>query len=195
MSPTPRKATPRKPRLLQVEELKTDFHTFEGLLDAVDGVTFSVYSVDATSGSIGESGCGKSVTALSVICTDRASWAAIDGGSVRWRTRNDPRLAAKAGGGADAAPKVVEFVIDLAALKPGLSGPGDDPGYQIATVLQEPMTCFFSPDYIIGNQIREAILIYTCRSGTRRPGPRRRRAPSRCWPCVAIPNPKKTLRR
>ena len=44
MSPTPEEGAPKEAPLLQVEELKTYFHTFEGVLHAVDGVTFSVYS-------------------------------------------------------------------------------------------------------------------------------------------------------
>ena len=52
--------------LLRVSNLKTYFHTFEGLGKAVDGVDFEV-GKGATLGIVGESGCGKSVTALSIL--------------------------------------------------------------------------------------------------------------------------------
>jgi len=52
--------------LLQIDELKTYFHTFEGTAKAVDDVTFSLDRGEVL-GVVGESGCGKSVTAQSVM--------------------------------------------------------------------------------------------------------------------------------
>ena len=52
--------------LLEVKDLKTHFFTREGVVQAVDGVTFTV-DKGQTLGIVGESGCGKSVTALSIM--------------------------------------------------------------------------------------------------------------------------------
>ena len=52
--------------LLDVENLKTYFHTRNGVVPAVDGVSFSIHQGE-TVGLVGESGCGKSVTALSIL--------------------------------------------------------------------------------------------------------------------------------
>jgi oligopeptide transport system ATP-binding protein len=52
--------------LLRVENLRTSFHTRDGVIRAVDGVTLSLQQ-GRTLGLVGESGCGKSVTALSIM--------------------------------------------------------------------------------------------------------------------------------
>ncbi len=55
--------------LLQVKDLKTYFYTDDGIVKAVDGVDFTIRKGE-TLGMVGESGCGKSVTALSVLRLD-----------------------------------------------------------------------------------------------------------------------------
>ena len=52
--------------LLEVTDLRTEFHTDDGVLHAVDGVTFSVEPGEVL-GIVGESGCGKSVTCLTIM--------------------------------------------------------------------------------------------------------------------------------
>ena len=64
--------------LLNVENLKTYFYTEEGVVKAVDGVSFSIYE-DEIIGLVGETGCGKSVTALSILQVVRAPGKIIDG--------------------------------------------------------------------------------------------------------------------
>lgn len=65
-------------RLLEVKNLKTYFYTEEGIVKAVDGVSFDIKK-DETLGLVGETGCGKSVTALSILRLVRAPGEIIDG--------------------------------------------------------------------------------------------------------------------
>ena len=129
--------------LLTVRDLKTYFMQDEGTVKAVDGVSFDVQP-RATLGIVGESGCGKSITARSILrIVDRPG--RILGGEILFR-----RPAAHGGNRA---------VIDLAKLDPN----GDDMrairGAEIALIFQEPMSSF-SPVHTIGNQIVEAIRLH-----------------------------------
>ena len=69
--------------LLEVDNLQTHFFTREGVVRAVDGVSFEVEK-GKTLGVVGESGCGKSVTALSIMGLLPQPPAKIVGGSVRF---------------------------------------------------------------------------------------------------------------
>ena len=53
-------------KLIQIKNLKTYFYTEEGVVKAVDGVSFDIYNNEVI-GLVGETGCGKSVTALSIL--------------------------------------------------------------------------------------------------------------------------------
>jgi len=64
--------------LLEIKDLRTCFHTLDGVLKAVDGIDFEVYQGE-TLGLVGESGCGKSVTALSILQLLRCPPAEIKG--------------------------------------------------------------------------------------------------------------------
>ena len=55
-----------KEKLIDVNDLQTYFHTEEGTVKAVDGISFEIYPGE-TLGVVGESGCGKSVTSLSIM--------------------------------------------------------------------------------------------------------------------------------
>ena len=123
--------------ILSVRNLQTHFTAPEGILRAVDGVDFDVFE-GRTLGVVGESGCGKSVTARSLLgIVERPG--RIVGGSILLRSAN---------GG----PQV-----DLLQLPPEamrrIRGP------EIALVFQEPMASF-SQYYTIGNQITEAIRLH-----------------------------------
>src|SRR5439155_23810168 len=93
MLPTPMvdlvgRPSPTGEPILSVRDLKTYFRLDEGLVRAVDGVSFDVFA-GRTLGIVGESGCGKSVTARSVLgIVDRPG--RIEGGEV-WLTRNGVR--------------------------------------------------------------------------------------------------------
>jgi peptide/nickel transport system ATP-binding protein len=76
----------KKPPLLQIRNLKTYFYTEEGVVKAVDGVSFDMYE-DETLGLVGETGCGKSVTALSIIRLVRVPGKILEG-SVLFKGRD-----------------------------------------------------------------------------------------------------------
>lgn len=78
--------TEESQKLLEVKNLKTYFYTEEGIVKAVDGVSFDIYE-DEVLGLVGETGCGKSVTALSILQLVRAPGKIIDG-SVHFKGEN-----------------------------------------------------------------------------------------------------------
>jgi peptide/nickel transport system ATP-binding protein len=131
--------------LLSVRGLKTYFHQDEGTVKAVDGVSFDL-APGVTLGVVGESGCGKSVTARSILgIVDRPG--RIMAGQIRFR-----RQAARPGdGGAE--------VVDLAALPPNGPAMRAIRGAEIALIFQEPMSSF-SPVHTVGSQIVEAIMLH-----------------------------------
>ena len=117
--------------LLQVRDLSTSFFTEYGKVKAVDGVSFSVQRGE-TLALLGESGCGKSVTALSLMrLVDPPG--RILGGEVRMAGR------------------------DLLRLKPGEMR--QVRGREIAMIFQEPMTSL-NPVFTVGSQITEALRIH-----------------------------------
>ena len=70
--------TRKAKKLVEVKNLKTYFYTEEGVVKAVDGVSFDIYE-DEVLGLVGETGCGKSVTALSILQLVRAPGKILDG--------------------------------------------------------------------------------------------------------------------
>jgi len=129
--------------LLSVRDLRTYFAQDEGTVKAVDGVSFDLYP-GGTLGIVGESGCGKSVTARSILgIVDRPG--RIVGGEIRFRRR-------PAGGAADQA-------VDLAKLPPNGPAIRAIRGAEIALIFQEPMSSF-SPVHTIGSQIVEVIMLH-----------------------------------
>jgi oligopeptide/dipeptide ABC transporter ATP-binding protein len=115
--------------ILEVNDLKTYFYTREGVVQAVDGVTFQVER-RKTLGIVGESGCGKSVTALSIMGLIPKPPAKIAGGQVLFDGR------------------------DLTTLKD--KELEDYRGPQIAMIFQDPMTSL-NPTFKIGTQITETL--------------------------------------
>jgi peptide/nickel transport system ATP-binding protein len=111
---------------------------------AVDGVNLEM-SAGATLGVVGESGCGKSVTARSILrIVDRPG--RIVEGEIWFR-----RPSANGGAGSRA--------VDLAKLEPNGAEMRSIRGAEIALIFQEPMSSF-SPVHSVGNQIIEAILLH-----------------------------------
>jgi len=125
--------------LLDVQDLRTWFYLEQGVIRAVDGVSFALRR-GATLGIVGESGCGKSVTARSIMRLLPPETGRIVSGRMLW---NAP-------GGA---------VQDLATLDPFGAGIRAIRGNEIAMIFQEPMTSL-NPVYSIGHQIMEAIRLH-----------------------------------
>ena len=117
--------------LLEVEDLRTYFATADGLVKAIDGVSFSIRNGE-TLGVVGESGCGKSITALSIMrLIERPG--RIVGGSITLAGRN---------------------LLDLSDAEMR-----DIRGDSISMIFQEPMTSL-NPVYTCGDQIEEAIAVH-----------------------------------
>src|SRR5262245_66231311 len=125
--------------LLSVRELKTYFAQDEGLVKAVDGVSFDV-APGGTLGIVGESGCGKSVTAQSILRIVDRPGRIVDG-EIWFR-----RPSANGGAGSPA--------VDLAKLDANGTEMRSIRGAEIALIFQEPMSSF-SPVHSVGNQIIE----------------------------------------
>jgi peptide/nickel transport system ATP-binding protein len=128
--------------LLSVRDLKTWFFQDDGLVKAVDGASFDVYA-GKTLGIVGESGCGKSVTARSIMrIVDRPG--RIVGGQILLRRESRDGTVS---------------MVDLAKLKADGAEMRAINGGEIALIFQEPMTSF-SPVHTVGNQIMEAIRLH-----------------------------------
>ena len=132
---------------LQVENLRVHFFLDEGVVRAVDGVSFSV-EPGKTLGIVGESGSGKSVIGLSILSIVPAPGRIVDG---RILLRVD---------GQTAEPSQ----IDLVKLDPGGPAARALRGHDVAMIFQEPMNSF-SPVHSIGSQIMEALKLHTDVSG------------------------------
>jgi oligopeptide/dipeptide ABC transporter ATP-binding protein len=124
--------------VLVVEGLKTHFFTEEGPIPAVDGVSFAVKRGKILA-LVGESGCGKSVTAYSILRLIQKPGRIVEG-----RILLRPR---------EGAP------IDITALEDKSETLFGVRGGKISMIFQEPMTAL-SPVHTVGNQICEAILLH-----------------------------------
>ncbi len=116
---------------LAVENLRTYFHTEDGVVRAVDGVTFQI-PVGHTLGIVGESGSGKSVTSLSIMRLLAAS-AQIESGKIVLLGRDLVKLPEPA----------------MRSLR----------GKDVSMIFQEPMTSL-NPVYTVGSQVAEAIIVH-----------------------------------
>lgn len=130
--------------LVEVQDLKTYFFLHEGTVKAVDGVSFNIYK-GRSLGVIGESGCGKSVTAQSMMrIVPSPPGKSVDGKIDIYLWEN----------GADSAE-----VVDVLQLDANGEKMRSIRGKQIGMIFQEPMTSL-SPLHTIGNQISESVLIH-----------------------------------
>jgi oligopeptide/dipeptide ABC transporter ATP-binding protein len=126
---------------IEVRNLKTYFYLYEGIVRAVDGVSYNIRKGKSL-GVIGESGCGKSVTAQSIMRIV-PSPGKDSGGEIL--------LHLQGAGGPE--------VVDVLKLKADSERMRDIRWKEIGMIFQEPMTSF-SPLFTIGNQIIEAIRLH-----------------------------------
>ena len=127
-----------KNTLLEINDLKTHFFFDEGVVKAVDGVSYSIEK-GKTLGVVGESGCGKSVTVQSIL-NIVGSGGKIVNGSILFRENAEN--------------------IDLTQYKHSSEELRKIRGNKISMIFQEPMTAF-SPVHKIGWQIMEALIYHT----------------------------------
>ncbi len=126
--------------LLEVKNLKTYFSLNEGLVKAVDGADLTLHHQEVL-GLVGESGCGKSMTARSILNIVPHPGKIVEGSIIYYQPTTGN-------------------AIDLAQVKPKGREIRRIRGAEIAMIFQEPMTSF-SPVHSIGNQIVEAIRLHT----------------------------------
>lgn len=120
------------PPLLRVRDLVTSFRTDRGVLRAVDEVSFDV-AQGSTLGIVGESGCGKSVTALSILRLVPSPQGFVERGQVQLRGKDLLGLTER----------------QMQGIR----------GNEISMIFQEPMTSL-NPVYTVGSQIVEAIRLH-----------------------------------
>jgi oligopeptide/dipeptide ABC transporter ATP-binding protein len=118
--------------LLQVRNLETSFFTPEGQVRAIDGVSFEI-GEGKTLGLVGESGCGKSVSSLSIMRLIPSPPGQIVGGEIFYRGRDLLKLSNE----------------EMRKIR----------GNEISMIFQEPMTSL-NPVFTVGNQIGEAISLH-----------------------------------
>ena len=118
--------------LLEIKGLKTHFETDDGWLHAVDGVDLTVERGE-TLGVVGESGCGKTVTAMSVLKLIAMPPGRIVAGQILWQGR-------------DLVPLPADEMRKIRAK-------------EIAIIFQEPMTSL-NPVYTVGEQIAEVLRLH-----------------------------------
>jgi oligopeptide/dipeptide ABC transporter ATP-binding protein len=118
--------------VLEIDDLRTHFFTQIGVIRAVDGVSYAVRAGE-TLGVVGESGCGKSVTALSILRLVANPPGRIVGGAIRFGGRNLIELDES----------------EMEAIR----------GNEISMIFQEPMTSL-NPLLTVGRQIAEAVTLH-----------------------------------
>jgi peptide/nickel transport system ATP-binding protein len=119
-------------KILEIKNLQTHFTSDRGMVKAVDGVTITVNKGE-TVGVVGESGCGKSVTSLSVMRLLKDTPGKIVGGTIEFEGKNLESISEK----------------EMRKIR----------GNEIAMIFQEPMTSL-NPVYKIGKQIEEAVQLH-----------------------------------
>ncbi|HTY91425.1 MAG TPA: ABC transporter ATP-binding protein [Methanocella sp.] len=118
--------------ILSIRGLKTNFYTYTGVVKALDGVNLDIIKGE-TIGLVGETGCGKSVTALSILRLIKWPPGRIDEGSILFDNKDLLKINEK----------------EMRNIR----------GNKISMIFQEPMTSF-NPVYTIGDQISEVLILH-----------------------------------
>ena len=142
--------------ILEIEDLHTYFFTEQGTVKAVNGVSYDVPK-NAVVGVVGESGCGKSVTSMSVMRLIQGPTGQIVDGSIRFKAydykRDEKGNPIPEGDGFQMEEKVYDIakmpIREIHRIR----------GKQIAMIFQEPMTSL-NPVFTIGEQLDEVTLIH-----------------------------------
>ena len=147
--------------ILEIEDLHTYFYTDQGVVKAVNGVSFNVPQ-NSTVGIVGESGCGKSVTSMSVMQLIQGPAGQIVSGQIRFKAQDFKRD--KKGNPIPVTDEngnqiyvTEEKVYDIANMP--IREIFRIRGRQIAMIFQEPMTSL-NPVFTIGNQLDEVTFIH-----------------------------------
>jgi len=123
---------PEGSHLLEVDDLKMYFHTQDGVVKAVDGVSYTLDRGE-TLGVVGESGSGKSVTAMTIMGLIEMPPGQIEGGDVRYRGHSLLQMSER----------------EMQGIR----------GNDIAMIFQDPMTSL-NPVYTIGRQLGEGLRLH-----------------------------------
>ncbi|MEM7165092.1 MAG: ABC transporter ATP-binding protein [Planctomycetota bacterium] len=119
-------------KIIDIRNLRTYFDTDDGVVKAVDGVNYSI-APGKTLGVVGESGCGKSVTAMSILQLIPQPPGRIAAGEIFFKGRDLTKVSSK----------------EMRAIR----------GNEISVIFQEPMTSL-NPVYRVGDQIAEALILH-----------------------------------
>ena len=149
--------------ILEIEDLHTYFFTDQGVVKAVNGVSFNVPK-NATVGVVGESGCGKSVTSMSVMQLLQGPQGQIVSGAIRFNSHDFKRdshgnLIPTGEADRNGTPlfEMEDKVFDIASMP--IHEIHRIRGRQIAMIFQEPMTSL-NPVFTIGEQLDEVTFIH-----------------------------------
>lgn len=126
------KSIPKGKHLLELKDLKMYFHTQDGIVKAVDGVSYTLDKGE-TLGVVGESGSGKSVTAMTIMGLIEMPPGHIEGGDVLYRGKSLLEMSEK----------------EMQGIR----------GNNIAMIFQDPMTSL-NPVYTIGRQLGEGLRVH-----------------------------------
>ncbi len=149
--------------ILEIDNLHTYFFTDQGVVKAVNGVSFNVPK-NATVGVVGESGCGKSVTSMSIMQLLQGPQGQIVSGSIRFNSHDYKR---DAHGNMIPTGEVDQYGTPLYEMEDKVFDIANMPiheihrirGRQIAMIFQEPMTSL-NPVFTIGDQLDEVTFIH-----------------------------------
>ena len=148
--------------ILEIEDLNTYFFTDQGVVKAVNGVSFNV-PLHATVGIVGESGCGKSVTSMSVMRLLQGPTGQIYSGQIRFKSADFQRdkkgnpISTRNDENGNPVYETEEKVYDIAKMP--MNEIHRIRGRQISMIFQEPMTSL-NPVFTIGNQLDEVTFIH-----------------------------------